>query len=255
MSNFKNLSTDLIANNIVNAIENNDLSKIIQYLSYIDIDFDKGLFLNTAARLGHLEIIQYLVQHGANISIQHNMPLMHTCLENHEMCFYFLLEHGANPLDRNFEIIYQLIKLGNFQFLHYLSKHFEFELPEKQVLIQLHDLVERTNFKIKIKTLRYNEDTITLKDYLSTFQTLYWYLLEKQIPIQEPLEELFWKYPHFTQVFLTYVLAEHEDKFLLLKSICISEEFQCIYQKIQLKYELDKNLNDNYQGESGTQKI
>ena len=55
--------------------------------------------LHDACRRGHIEIVEYLVEHGANVNVSDNdgiTPLHDACRGGHKEIVEYLVEHGAN---------------------------------------------------------------------------------------------------------------------------------------------------------------
>lgn len=60
--------------------------------------------LMEAASAGHVDIIELLFKHGADVNAQSstgNTPLMYACAGGHEKAVKLLLDHGAKVEDHN----------------------------------------------------------------------------------------------------------------------------------------------------------
>lgn len=62
-----------------------------------DISVDNDVALRNACRYGHLEIVKYLVENGANIhSIYYNEALINSCRHGYLNLVKYLIENGAD---------------------------------------------------------------------------------------------------------------------------------------------------------------
>ena len=65
-----------------------------------------------ACQNGHIEIVKYLVEHGADINKRNNdgwSPLLIVCFNGHIEIVKYLMEHGADIKDKDRVVDYLLI--------------------------------------------------------------------------------------------------------------------------------------------------
>ncbi len=51
---------------------------------------------HAAAQNGHLPVVKYLVQHGADVNYPHGFPLINSAKNGHLLVVKYLVEHGVN---------------------------------------------------------------------------------------------------------------------------------------------------------------
>src|SRR5205814_8712767 len=86
--------------------------------------------LLAAARNGHLEVVKYLVEHGANIDERNNArdktPLLAAAFDGHYDIVKYLVEHGANvnvQAVNGWTPLHDAAYIGNFEVVKYLVDH------------------------------------------------------------------------------------------------------------------------------------
>lgn len=86
--------------------------------------------LNAAARNGHLDVIQYLVEHGANIDQNdnhlHKTALLAASFNRHFDIVKYLVEKGANVNAQSyngFTPTHDAAYVGDFQIVEFLAEH------------------------------------------------------------------------------------------------------------------------------------
>jgi uncharacterized protein len=86
--------------------------------------------LNAAARNGHLEIVQYLVEHGASIdqsdNQRHKTALLAASFQRHFDIVQYLVEKGANVNAQSingFTPLHDAAYVGNLQIVQFLVEH------------------------------------------------------------------------------------------------------------------------------------
>jgi ankyrin repeat protein len=86
--------------------------------------------LNAAARNGHLEIVQYLVEHGATIdrsdNQRHKTALLAASFQRHFDIVQYLVEKGANVNAQSvngFTPLHDAAYVGNVQIVQFLVEH------------------------------------------------------------------------------------------------------------------------------------
>ena len=86
--------------------------------------------LNAAARNGHLEVVQYLVEHGAVIDQSdnhlHKTALLAASFQRHFDIVKYLVEKGANVNAQSFNgftPLHDAAYVGNFQIVQFLVEH------------------------------------------------------------------------------------------------------------------------------------
>jgi ankyrin repeat protein len=86
--------------------------------------------LNAAARNGHLEVIQYLVEHGASIdqndNQKHKTALLAASFQRHFDIVQYLVEKGANVNAQSvngFTPLHDAAYVGNLQIVQFLVEH------------------------------------------------------------------------------------------------------------------------------------
>ncbi len=78
----------------------NRLSKLLQKMNADAVDTSGYSSLHYASRAGHLEVVKYLVAHGANVNFStrsnQSSPLHRACQQGHLLVVKFLLQNGAD---------------------------------------------------------------------------------------------------------------------------------------------------------------
>jgi ankyrin repeat protein len=90
---------------LIVAVTNNQPSKVEELIASANVDINSindnvGPVLCLAAYIGHDEIIEILLRHGAEVNIRDNRsstPLMNATLGDHESTVKLLLASGADP--------------------------------------------------------------------------------------------------------------------------------------------------------------
>jgi ankyrin repeat protein len=68
-------------------------------LSGADVTYQNNYPIRIACFYGHLPVVKLLIQHGADISANNNASINHACVENHLKLAKFLIDNGANIND------------------------------------------------------------------------------------------------------------------------------------------------------------
>lgn len=119
---------------LFHAAASGDLEEVKSALAHgSDVNFrGPGGFapLNAAARNGHLEIVQYLVERGANIDQNdnhlHKTALLAASFERHFDIVQYLVEKGANVNAQSmngFTPLHDAAYVGNLQIVRFLVDH------------------------------------------------------------------------------------------------------------------------------------
>ena len=78
----------------------NRLSMLLQKVKADAVDSSGYSSLHYASRAGHLEVVKYLVAHGANVNLptrsNQSSPLHRACQQGHLLVVKFLLQKGAD---------------------------------------------------------------------------------------------------------------------------------------------------------------
>ena len=79
-------------------------------IGYIDVDYDKGYFLTIAAREGDDEMLEALIEKGANVNIDNESALIAAANKKYESCIKLLIREGANPDSLKFTTAYPIVQ-------------------------------------------------------------------------------------------------------------------------------------------------
>ncbi len=80
-----------------------NLEKVKQYHGNITVNNNFALL--SALGEGHLNIVQYLIENGADVQAQENEPLMFASINGHLDVVQFLIKKGAKVTDQNNEAL------------------------------------------------------------------------------------------------------------------------------------------------------
>ena len=97
----------------------------LEYLARKSIvgDYDKNLALELASKYGKLELVKYLVEHGADIKIHYSESLIQASKNGHLPVVEYLVKHGAN-ITAHDNIALQLASArGHLPVVEYLVRH------------------------------------------------------------------------------------------------------------------------------------
>ncbi len=103
-----------------NAAQINELSLVIYACNKGVRIIDMELCLTSACYRGHLNIIKYLVEHGVNISVHHNKPLLRACKSGKLEIVKYIVERGVDDSNalrcasiyNRYEIVKYLVEKG-----------------------------------------------------------------------------------------------------------------------------------------------
>ena len=81
-----------------------------EYIEDIDPNYDEGYFLTIAAREGDSEMLQTLIEIGANVNIDNESALTAAANSKYKDCIKLLISKGANPDKLKFTTAYPIIQ-------------------------------------------------------------------------------------------------------------------------------------------------
>ena len=84
---------------------------------------DKDLALKAASLRGHLEIVKYLVENGADIHAEKDVALRSASFKGHLDIVKFLVENGADIHARNYDALRKASQLGHLDIVKYLVEN------------------------------------------------------------------------------------------------------------------------------------
>ena len=88
-----------------------------------DLSYNKNRALRTASERGHLSVVKYLVEHGADITAQDNEAVILASVYGHLSVVKYLVEHGADITARNNEALRWASRNGHLEIVKYLTEH------------------------------------------------------------------------------------------------------------------------------------
>ena len=99
------------------------------FVEDLKFNFHDGeeVVLRRASSGGHLDIVKYVVERGANINIREGSPLRSAAVEGHYEVVKYLVENGSIISPKAYE--FALAK-KHFSIAHYLDKHFTYKKLE-----------------------------------------------------------------------------------------------------------------------------
>ncbi len=106
---------------------NTDISPELEYLSREILDkskkYSKNHALRSASKNGHLQIVKYLGEQGADLYSKDDYALRWASINGHFPVVKFLVEHGANIDSRNGEALRFASREGYLEIVKYLVEH------------------------------------------------------------------------------------------------------------------------------------
>jgi hypothetical protein len=99
--------------------------EVVKYLIEhgANINADNDAALRFSAQNGHLEIVKYLIEHGANIHSVNDHALRFSAQKGHLEIVKYLIEHGANIHDKNDHALRLSAQKGHLEIVKYLIEH------------------------------------------------------------------------------------------------------------------------------------
>ena len=121
---------NVLANNgeiIVDAVKNNyDIFKLLAVKAIIDfnnVDFWNGFLLRLSAENGHLDMVKFLVQNGADIHMLDDYALLFAAENGHLDVVKFLVQNGANIQSRSDRALRFAAQNGQLDVIEFLVKN------------------------------------------------------------------------------------------------------------------------------------
>lgn len=84
--------------------------KAVELLDYIDLNYNNGYFLTIAAQRGDKNMLERLIEKGANVNIDNESALTAAANRKYEDCIKLLIREGANPDKLKFTTAYPIIQ-------------------------------------------------------------------------------------------------------------------------------------------------
>lgn len=110
---------------LVMACQHGVLAKVKELVSAgVSVNIGDGSFhyspLDKASEFGHLEIVKYLVDNGANVTACDNWAVRYACKKGHIDVVKYLISKGADPLDYDNHSIRMACEHGHLELVKYL---------------------------------------------------------------------------------------------------------------------------------------
>ena len=109
------------------AASNFDTLKYLVEVLHFDFHKGKEVVLRRASASGHLDIVKYVVERGANVNINQGSPLRSAALEGHYEIVKYLVEKGSIISPKAYEFAK---KHRHYHIADYLDKHFVYKKLE-----------------------------------------------------------------------------------------------------------------------------
>lgn len=108
---------------LADASENGHL-EVVKYLveSGADVNGDKTISLRNASKNGHLSVVKYLIDKGADIHARYDESLLYASFRGHLDVVKYLVEHGAD-VNADSRILLLPVKEGYYEVVKYLIEH------------------------------------------------------------------------------------------------------------------------------------
>ena len=106
-----------------------DKSPELLYLSMLVVKrnyyiyYSKNRALMSASEEGHLEIVKYLVENGADVTVEDNFPVRSASEDGHLSVVKYLTEHGADITATNNFAVIHASRNGHLPVVKYLVEH------------------------------------------------------------------------------------------------------------------------------------
>ena len=103
------------------AIVNNNIELLIFLLENNSITNNQALIY--ASKNGHLDVVEYLVDHGANLNVEDDNSLQWASSKGHLKVVEYLVDHGANVNAQDDYALILASKNGHLDVVEYLVDH------------------------------------------------------------------------------------------------------------------------------------
>lgn len=111
----------LLNERLVEASENGDINMVKRLIQIGATSYD--IALKEASLFGHLEIVKYLIEKGANIQANNNLALRMAVMNKHLDIVKYLIENGADIHINNEYILRKATELNHLEMIKYLIEN------------------------------------------------------------------------------------------------------------------------------------